>query len=114
MSDQFWLTKAQLKRIEPFFLRTRGIPRVDDRRVVSGINSKLHAVCDGAGRPVIFLLTEGQMSRHVAKISVCFQGFPIFAGGSTRHGRDITKQELSAKPPPSGACVPSCRPRVSA
>jgi transposase len=30
-------TKAQLKRIEPFFPRTRGIPRVDDRRVVSGI-----------------------------------------------------------------------------
>jgi hypothetical protein len=37
MSDQFWLTKAQLKRIEPFFPRTRGMPRVDDRRVVSGI-----------------------------------------------------------------------------
>jgi hypothetical protein len=34
MSDQFGLTKAQLKRIEPFFPRTRGIPRVDDRRVV--------------------------------------------------------------------------------
>src|SRR5260370_12147227 len=150
MSDQFWLTKAQLKRIEPFFPRTRGIPRVDDRRVVSGIiyvirsglrwrdapavygphktlynrfvrwsrmgiferifanlaaesgppdrvmidsthlkshrtatsllkkgdsprligrtkgglNSKLHAVCDGTGRPTIFLLTEGQMSDH--------------------------------------------------
>src|ERR1700733_14963194 len=27
MSDQFWLTKAQLKRIEPVFPRTRGIPR---------------------------------------------------------------------------------------
>jgi putative transposase len=37
MSDQFWLTKAQLKRIEPFYPRARGIPRVDDRRVVSGI-----------------------------------------------------------------------------
>jgi hypothetical protein len=36
MSDQFWLTKAQLKRIELFFPRTRGIPRVDDRRVVDG------------------------------------------------------------------------------
>ena len=35
MSDQFWLTKAQFKRIEPFFPRTRGIPRVDDRRVVA-------------------------------------------------------------------------------
>jgi putative transposase len=37
MSDQFWLTKAQLKRLEPFFPRTRGVPRMDDRRVVSGI-----------------------------------------------------------------------------
>ena len=27
MSDQYWLTKAQLKRIETFFPRTRGIPR---------------------------------------------------------------------------------------
>jgi transposase len=29
-----------------------------------GLKSKLHAVCDGAGRPVIFILTEGQMSDH--------------------------------------------------
>ena len=26
------------------------------------MNSKLHAVCDGFGRPLILLLTEGQMS----------------------------------------------------
>ena len=44
MSDQFWLTKAQLKRLEPFFPRTRGIPRVDDRRVVSGI---VHVIRNG-------------------------------------------------------------------
>jgi hypothetical protein len=30
MSDQFWLTKAQLKRIKPFFPRARGVPRVDN------------------------------------------------------------------------------------
>ena len=44
MSDQFWLTKAQLKRIEPFFPRTRDIPCVDDRRVVSGI---VHVIRNG-------------------------------------------------------------------
>jgi transposase len=33
-------------------------------RTKGGLNSKLHAVCDGAGRPVIFLLTEGQMSDY--------------------------------------------------
>jgi hypothetical protein len=33
--DQFWLTKAQLWCIELFFPRTRGIPPVDDWRVVA-------------------------------------------------------------------------------
>jgi len=28
------------------------------------LNSKLHAVCDGQGRPVLMLLTEGQASDH--------------------------------------------------
>ena len=37
MSDLFWLTEAQLERLRPFFPKSRGIPRVDDRRVLSGI-----------------------------------------------------------------------------
>ena len=37
MSDLFLLSRAQMRRIEPFFPRSRGLPRVDDRRVVSGI-----------------------------------------------------------------------------
>ena len=37
MSDHFWLTQEQLKRIEPHFPLSHGIPRVDDLRVVSGI-----------------------------------------------------------------------------
>ncbi len=44
MSDQFWLTKAQLKRIEPHFPLSHGVPRVDDRRVVSGI---IHVIRNG-------------------------------------------------------------------
>jgi putative transposase len=28
------------------------------------LNSKLHAVCDQDGRPIILLLSEGQMSDH--------------------------------------------------
>ena len=161
MSDQFWLTKAQLKRIESHFPKSRGVPRADDRRVVSGIihvirnglrwrdapagygphktlynrfvrwsrmgifhrilaclaaeggppdllmidsthlkvhrtaasllkggdsprcigrtkgglNSKLHAVCDGTGRPIILLLTEGQMSDHKGA-SLIFHALP--------------------------------------
>ena len=44
MADQFWLTRAQLARIAPFFPRSHGVPRVDDRRVVSGI---IHVICNG-------------------------------------------------------------------
>ena len=32
-----WLSKAQMRRIEPYFPLSHGIPRVDDRRVISGI-----------------------------------------------------------------------------
>ncbi|KAB2695416.1 MULTISPECIES: IS5 family transposase [Hyphomicrobiales] len=150
MSDLFLLSERQMARIEPHFPLAHGVPRVDDRRVVSGIvyvikhglqwkdapkdygphktlynrfirwsrlgvfdrifaalagegpnperimidathlkahrtaasllkkgmfprrigrtkgglNSKLHTVCDGEGRPIIMLLSEGQMSDH--------------------------------------------------
>ena len=37
MSDLIWLSEAQMRRIEPYFLLSHGVPRVDDRRVVSGI-----------------------------------------------------------------------------
>ena len=37
MHDLFLLSKAQMRRIEPFFPLSHGIPRVDDRRVISGI-----------------------------------------------------------------------------
>lgn len=37
MSDLFLLSPAQMARIEPFFPLSHGVPRVDDRRVISGI-----------------------------------------------------------------------------
>jgi transposase len=37
MSVPFLLTPAQMERIRPYFPRSRGIPRVDDCRVLSGI-----------------------------------------------------------------------------
>ncbi|SIT10211.1 Putative transposase of IS4/5 family [Roseivivax lentus] len=37
MSDLFWLSDAQMARLEPYFLKSHGKPRVDDRRVLSGI-----------------------------------------------------------------------------
>jgi hypothetical protein len=57
-TDLFLLSRAQMRRIAPFFPRSRGLPRVDDRRrTKGGLNSKLHAVCDGQGRPILLLIS---------------------------------------------------------
>ena len=37
MSDLFLLSERQMARISPFFPLSHGVPRVDDRRVISGI-----------------------------------------------------------------------------
>jgi transposase len=37
MRDLFWLTDAQMERMKPFFPLSHGVPRVDDKRVLSGI-----------------------------------------------------------------------------
>ena len=44
MSDQFWLSREQLSRIEIHFPLSHGVPRVDDRRVISGI---IHVIRNG-------------------------------------------------------------------
>ena len=36
MSDLIWFTDRQMKRIEPYFPLSHGVPRVDNRRVLSG------------------------------------------------------------------------------
>lgn len=37
MSDLYWLTDEQMARLSPYFPKSHGKPRVDDRRVLSGI-----------------------------------------------------------------------------
>ena len=37
MSNLYWLTEAQMHRLRPYFPKSRGRARVDDRRVLSGI-----------------------------------------------------------------------------
>ena len=39
MSDLYWLTDEQMARLQPFFPKSHGRPRVVDRRVLSGIVS---------------------------------------------------------------------------
>ena len=44
MSNHYWLTETQLEHIRPYFPRSHGRPRVDDRRVISGI---IHVIRNG-------------------------------------------------------------------
>ena len=37
MSDLFWLSDAQMTRLKPYFPKSHGKPRVDDKRVLSDI-----------------------------------------------------------------------------
>ena len=37
MSNLYWLTEDQMVRLRSYFPKSRGKPRVDDRRVLSGI-----------------------------------------------------------------------------
>jgi len=37
MSDLYWLSDVQMARLAPYFPKSHGKPRVDDRRVLSGI-----------------------------------------------------------------------------
>ena len=37
MTDLFWLSGAEMRRIEPYFPASHGVTRVDDCRVISGI-----------------------------------------------------------------------------
>ncbi|WP_353435855.1 transposase [Sphingomonas faeni] len=37
MSDLYWLTEEQMARLRPYFPKSHGKPRVDNKRVLSGI-----------------------------------------------------------------------------
>ncbi len=69
MSDLYWLTEEQLARLAWYFPKSHGKPRVDDRRVLSGIISLIGcAVCDsGSARRLtmsdLYWLTEEQLAR---------------------------------------------------
>ncbi len=51
MSDQFWLSEKQLARIKPCFPLSHGMPRVDDRKVISGIIQVSEMDCAGGAHP---------------------------------------------------------------
>ena len=59
--DRRHASQSASHRRQPF--KKGAIPRRIGR-TKGGLNSKLHAVCDGKGRPLVMLLSEGQMSDY--------------------------------------------------
>lgn len=37
MNNPYWLSHDQMAQLQPYFPKSHGLPRVDDRRVLSGI-----------------------------------------------------------------------------
>lgn len=54
-SSYFWLTEEQFRRLESLLpTDTRGVPRVDDRRVISGIVHVLRSGCRWKDAPAAY------------------------------------------------------------
>ena len=70
------------------------------------MNSKLHAVCDGHGRPLILLLTEGQMSDYKGA-ALMLKALPRAREllGDKGYDADWFRQALTARG--ITACIPS-------
>ena len=68
-------------------------------RTKGGLNSKLHAVCDGAGRPIIMCLSEGQLSDHIGA-KLLYPAFPDSTScliGDKGYDSDEFRAALEAK-----------------
>ncbi len=68
--DQLMIDATHLKahRTAASLFKKGSVPRRIGR-TKGGLNSKLHVVCDGRGRPLVMLLSEGQMSDYKPVLS---------------------------------------------
>jgi len=70
------------------------------------LNSKLHAVCDGCGRPLVMLLSEGQMSDYKGA-ALMIDAFPKAKAllGDKGYDADWFREALSKRG--IAPCIPS-------
>ena len=55
MAKHFWLSAAQFARLQPLLPnKVRGVPRVDERRVISGIIHVLQSGCRWRDAPPVY------------------------------------------------------------
>lgn len=87
MSDHFWLSEEQLARIKPYFPLSHWVPRVDVRKVVSGI---IHVIRNGLrwrdaptdyGPPDSLMIDATHLKAHRNACSLLKGGmFPALSG----------------------------------
>ena len=58
MSNLFWLSEAQMERLQPHFPKSHGKPRVDDRRVLNGIIFVIRNGLRWCDAPAAYALTR--------------------------------------------------------
>ena len=123
--DSFWLSQEQFARLRPLLPSdTRGVPRVDDRRVISGIIHVLQSGCRWRDAPACYGPYKTLYNRFVrwARKGVWERTFATLAeaGVATALMLDAThvKAHRSAaggkggpKPRPSGAHAAVAPPR---
>lgn len=123
--DSFWLSQEQFARLQPLLPSdTRGVPRVDDRRVISGIVHVLQSGCRWRDSPACYGPYKTLYNRFVrwARKGVWERIFHTLAeaGVATALMLDAThvKAHRSAaggkggpKPRPSGARAAGAPPR---
>jgi len=89
MSDLIWLSKAQMRRIEPHFPLSHGVSRVDDRRIISGIIFVIRKGCAGVMR-----LPSTGRTRRSTTASSAGAGW-VCSTGSSRHWRPRAVSRIS-------------------
>jgi putative transposase len=70
----------------------------------------LHAVCDGLGRPILLLLTEGQMSDHKGA-ALILPPLPAVQALIADRGYDNNRFRVALRECGIAPCIPSTRSR---
>ena len=66
MAGEFWLDDRQWARLQPMLPnKPRGVPRVDDRRVISGIVHVLQSGCRWKDAPALYGPSKTLYNRNV-------------------------------------------------
>jgi len=92
----------------------RGILPRHIGRTKGGLNTKLHAVCDGEGRPLAMCLTAGQTSDHVGA-KILYPALPEETGGVliADKGYDSDEYRNALRAKGLAACIPPRKRRKS-